>query len=351
MNGMGKHMEHQHTAELDLVREAAGHLTNIPGLTFTIEDHQRGLDRCDATLRLRVDGTPHEFAVEIKRGLTTQVLGAALRQLEGLPLKGMIVTDYMNPNMAERFRERDIPFIDAAGNAYINEPPLYIYVAGRKLAARPKTRRMPTRAFQPTGLKVIFALLCHPELVNAPYRDIAQTAQVALGTVGWVITDLKTMGHLVEMGKRGRRLVNKERLLARWVEAYPEQLRPKLTIGRYQAPAHDWWQRIALDNLNAYWGGEVAAAKLTQYLKPELVTIYTTTAPDVLLLQNKLRKAPDGDVELLKAFWADEPKWTEGDIAPPLVVYADLLATADPRNIETARIIYERELTRLIRED
>lgn len=339
----------RHTADLDLARAAAEHLTNVPGLNFAIEDQAH--DRYDATLRLHTNEGMHEFALKIKRGLTTQVLGATLLQIKNLPLKGMIVTDYMNPQMAERFRERDIPFIDAAGNAYINEHRLYIYITGRKLAAQATTRRLPTRAFQPTGLKLVFAFLCHPELVNAPYREIAQAAQVALGTVGWVITDLKNMGHLIEMGKRGRRLANKEKLLARWVEAYPEQLRPKLIIGRYQAAEHDWWQRAPLHALNAYWGGEVAAAKLTQYLKPEFVTIYTTKAPEQLLLQNKLQKTPDGDVEILKAFWGDEQKWPEGDIAPPLVVYADLLATADPRNIETARMIYERELTRLIRED
>lgn len=342
-------MKIRHIPDIELVKEAAEHLTKASGLVLRIEDQTD--EHNNATLSLHTNQGMHEFTLEIKRGMTTQVLGAALLRITSLPLKGMIVTDYMNPHMAERFRDRDIPFIDAAGNAYINEYPLYIYITGRKRPAQPKNRRMPTRAFQPTGLKVVFAFLCHPELVDAPYRKIAQAAQVALGTVGWVITDLKAMGHLVEMGKRGRRLANKEKLLARWVEAYPEQLRPKLIIGRYQAPEHGWWQRVPLHDLNAYWGGEVAAAKLTQYLKPEFVTIYTTVAPEQLLLQNKLRKTPDGDVEILKAFWGDEQKWPEGDLAPPLVVYADLLATADPRNIETAKIIYERELTRLIHED
>ncbi len=42
--------------------------------------------------------------------------------------------------------------------------------------------------------------------------------------------------------------------------------------------------------------------------------------------------------------------WSIG-LAPPLLIYADLLATGDTRNIETARMIYEQELTGLIRED
>lgn len=33
-----------------------------------------------------------------------------------------------------------------------------------------------------------------------------------------------------------------------------------------------------------------------------------------------------------------------GDIAPPLVVYADLMASTDPRNMEAAELIHDRNL-------
>lgn len=55
---------------------------------------------------------------------------------------------------------------------------MYVYVTGN----RPQERGfMPTRdgakrAFEPKGLMVIFAFLCHPELVKAPYREIAARA-------------------------------------------------------------------------------------------------------------------------------------------------------------------------------
>jgi hypothetical protein len=34
----------------------------------------------------------------------------------------------------------------------------------------------------------------------------------------------------------------------------------------------------------------------------------------------------------------------EGITAPPLVIYADLMETADERNLETAQMIYDRYL-------
>ena len=252
--------------------------------------------------------------------------------------------------MAERLKAMELPFLDAAGNAYLNEPPVYVYIKGNKPVEKPH-RKPPTRAFQATGLKVLFALLCHPGLENAPYRNIAKAAGVALGTVGWVITDLKELGFLVDMGKRGRRLTNKEKLIERWVTAYPEQLRPKLVIGHYQAADRNWWKQARVHDFQACWGGEVAAAKLTKYLKPEQVTIYARGKPGELLLANKLKKALDGDVEILEAFWQNGYDWPHPELAPPLLIYADLLATGDTRNIETARMIYEQELVGLIRED
>ena len=52
------------------------------------------------------------------------------------------------------------------------------------------------RVFQPSGLKVLFALFCDLELVNAPYRAMVKVAEVALGTVGRVVTDLRELGYI-----------------------------------------------------------------------------------------------------------------------------------------------------------
>jgi hypothetical protein len=69
------------------------------------------------------------------------------------------------------------------------------------------------------------------------------------------------------------------------------------------------------------------------------------------VLNNKLRKDPQGDVEIFKAFWSEATQEECGELAPSLVVYADLIATADPRNIEVARKLYEQKINELVRED
>lgn len=37
-------------------------------------------------------------------------------------------------------------------------------------------------------------------------------------------------------------------------------------------------------------------------------------------------------------------RWNLTTIAPPLLIYADLMATADPRNLEAAKQVYGLEL-------
>ncbi len=97
-----------------------------------------------------------------------------------------------------------------------------------------------------------------------------------------------------------------------------------------------------IEQLNAWWGGEIAAAKITQYLKPETATIYVKPPAGRVQAEFRLRKDPNGNIELLKAFWPPRIKLTHGPNAPFIVVYADLLAIGDDRTIETARMLYEK---------
>jgi len=343
-----------HNKEAEVLERALEAFNKLTGLNFMVEEREVDIEgrEADAIISLAVDGKVFRYVAEIEKFLTPVKINLIfLKKLAQLHPKRIIVTDYINPNLAEQLRKLDIPFIDITGNAYIKEPPVYIFIKGNKQQIEVLAKKQKIRAFQPTGLKVVFAFLCQPELVNAPYREIAKKAKVALGTVGWVMRDLKEAGFLIGTKKRGRKLINRRKLLDRWVEAYPENLRPKLLVGRYQAEKDDWWKFTQIQDFNAYWGGEIAAAKITQYLKPEIATIYINDTPTKFLLHNKLAKKPDGNVEILKTFWEIDYNWPYKDLVPPILIYVDLLATGDTRSIETAQIIYERELARLIGEN
>jgi len=262
--------------------------------------------------------------------------------------KMLMITEYATPPITDLLKELNIFFIDTTGNAYINEPGLYVFIKGNKpqLTLKTKTQK---RLFKPSGLRVVFAFLNNPEMINKPYRDIAKAADVALGTIGWLVKDLKETGFCLEIGKRNRKLMNLENLFKRWVETYPEQLRPKLVRERFETANHNWWKEINIKDYGACWGGEVAAANLTDYLKPAKATIYTNEPIGELVLKNRLRKADHGNVEILTPFWNFKYELADRDIVPPILVYADLMATGDQRNIEAAEMIYEKYIGRFVR--
>lgn len=306
--------------------------------------------RPDRQIRIFMQGKELKYCVEIKTTFTKVQGLELLVHRDKLPYPLLLIAKHVNTEMAEELRQDGIEFIDTAGNAFINQPPIYIFAKGNK---PPKiVGRVPLkRAFKTAGLRMIYGLMCNPGLENKPYREIAAATGVALGTVDWIMKELKELGFLIDMGKRGLKLMQKENLLQRWVTAYPEQLRPKQIIGRYRGEP-GWWQEKRLDPQMAQWGGEVAAERLTQYLKPELITIYTTAQRlNQLLFENRLKTDITGDVVILKRFWNPVETLQNDDIVHPILVYADLLATGNQRNLETAKIIYEQHIIRLIRED
>ena len=337
--------------ETVILHKAIEILRKNTGLTVEIEPnpHYTGYE-AEAVIRIVWQDIEYLFDAEIKNVINGATLGVAVRQLELFQRKGMLVARYITPQIADELNKMNIPFIDTAGNMYIDEPPLLIFIKGNKLdGANLKVIR--TRAFRPAGLKVVFTLLCNPGLENAPFREIAEKARVALGTVSYVMNDLKKLNHLIEIPPGKRRLTRKKDILNRWITAYPEQLRPKQIIGLYRAENRNWWKQAEMGGLNIFWGGEVAAAQLTEYLEPQRITIYTNKPAGEFLLKNRIRKDLQGDIEILWMFWNFEIDWPHKNMVPPLLIYADLLATGEARNIETARILYEKELHRFIRED
>ncbi|UUZ64759.1 type IV toxin-antitoxin system AbiEi family antitoxin [Polaromonas sp. P1-6] len=308
----------------------------------------------DAWLRVGKGGEQADYAAMVQRKLTPTTLGAATVQLRhvanatGHP--ALLVTDYLTPPMAERLRDQKQQFADAAGNAYLEGPGLLVYVTGRKLLDK---RIAPNagKAYTLTGLKVMLALLCDPALADAPQRAIAAAAGVALGAIPAVLADLQQTGHLLVLAKR-RRLNATKRLLDEWALAYARRLRAKTLHATYAVKDFDAWQQWPLD-AQVLWGGEPAANLLVQYLKPGVLTIYADRLPPKLLMEQRMtivRGAQVGDrvLEWRKPFWGNVPVTTRPNTVHPVLVYADLLATGDARCIETAQLVYDEYLARLL---
>lgn len=303
-------------------------------------------------LLIRINDAPAatEYRAEIKQYLNKQAVGLLAAKLAQNHIPIMLVADYVNRQQANRLRRLEIPFIDTAGNVYLNEPPVFVFATGSKPETLP-TAKPRVRLFQPTGLKLIFALLNQPGLEQKPYREQAGVAGIALGAVAWIMRDLREGGYLITPTPGNRRLINKRALADLWVENYPARLRQKLLLGRYTTTRKRWWLDTDIAEHRGCWGGEIAADRLTHYLKPANATIYADKLPSRLLLENRLHNAPNGDIEILRRFWRFDYEAKAMQVVPPLLVNADLIATGEGRNIEVARMVYDEHVARYLAED
>ncbi len=309
----------------------------------------------DAVIEVEGDGRRFRFFVEVKAVDRAVALATVKHRLEPFGHQGLLVAPYITPELANHCRKLNLPFIDTVGNAYLRAPGLYVLVRGERPPEQAVTGTGARAGGTATALRVVFALLCKPELLNAPYRDIVAAAGVALGAVGWVFFDLQRRGYIIGGTRtRNRGFLEAGRLLDEWVTNFPIKLRPKLNPRRFRAPDPGWWQHARLPN-GALWGGEVAGARLTEYLKPATYTIYVdpTQAREhiaTLVKEHRLRADPQGDVEVLDRFWNLPPlDRTRADLVPPLLTYADLMATLDPRNMEVAKRIRAEQLDLAVR--
>ena len=285
------------------------------------------------------------FELEIQKSVSSSAINQMMLNKYESNRKQLLVAHYVSPTTAEKLRELDISFMDTKGNAFFKEEEFYIFISSQAKGSEVKVPK-PNLIFQQSGLKLLFVLLSIPDSENYSYRKLAEMAGISLGSVNEIIAGLQQEFYLVNQ-KEERVLVRKNQLLKRWVQGYAETLRPKLAVQRFSYSKAMFIERN-LDDLKGCWSGEYAASLMTNYLNPTKFDLFVDyKAPRALLVLNSLfsRRKLNGEVELLRKFWKFDD---DNTIAPPLLVYADLMESADSRNLEVAKIIYDEHLARLV---
>jgi hypothetical protein len=287
---------------------------------------------------------------------TAQLDVAHAQLIEKFGNTAVLVTEYLTPALAEHCRTRQHQqFIDTAGNAFLRLPGLHVVIQGRPrpMIAQPRAATRPRAIATAAAQRIVFLLLCQPQYLGAPYRAIAQAAGVALGVVGRVLKDLAEQRYIV--GGTGQwRFLEPERLFDKWVAFYPAQLRPKLGARRFTTANAAWWKGVNFAQTHARWGGEVAADLLTGLLQPAAVTVYVPAGEIHFFIgrnamQYHWRADPRGEIEVLERFWTfDTPHDVLKGTAPAPLVYADLIATMDPRNREVAQALRKEALAPIL---
>jgi hypothetical protein len=339
---------HAEGHEATLVDQALKALHDGPGLDAHLisvappSARDRGHD---AEIDIIVGEGARRYLVECKTTVDRREHARKIKhQLEAVQETGLLITTYLSRDIARYCREIDLQFIDTHGNAYLKGPGLLVYVAGERHERGMQPTRSSGSITGLAGLRIAFALLSRPDMVTAPYREIAGKAGVSLGAVSNAIEDLERRGYVIDAGSSSRRrLLEPQRLFDEWTLNYPIQLRPKLNARRYSVPNPDWWMGMQLDSSGAVWSGDVAAKRLTQYLKPTTQTIYVEPSErnawmKELVTSYRAKPDPNGSLEVLDKFWGTGLDQRPG-IAPAVLVHADLLASLDPRAEEAAKLV------------
>jgi hypothetical protein len=312
----------------------------------------------DGVLTFDAGQGARRYLVEEKRHLRFQdaavIADQMLRRRVRLPPEHaadglLLLAPHVRTQHAAVLERAGIDYIDLAGNAHLQAPGLLVHVEGRRPLKEPV--RAPGRPHK-AWVKTVMALLIRPELLNAPYRTIAEQADVALGTIGACMNDLGQRGVLVDR-KAGRQLTDRPALVALWVNAYVEALRPKLKERRLQVRAEGKPELVArladvLVKRGTPWAltGADAAHRRTHFFRAEETEIYAPAGPfedralqKALVAQPAVRNgnllviAPPGPLAMPPAVHGGVP------VAPDLLAYAELRYRGTEQALEAASLL------------
>ncbi|MEM7361008.1 MAG: type IV toxin-antitoxin system AbiEi family antitoxin [Pseudomonadota bacterium] len=273
-------------------------------------------------------------------------------ELENLQMEGqysLLISDYVSDELGAQLRDLQCNYLDRAGNAYLNIAPIFILIQGKTPLHNSSPDRS-ARLFTDTGLKVIFALLTNSGLLHANYRQIADYANVSMGTIGWVLRELKDQNFISET-QLNRSWKNRSRLIRRWCEEYPK-LRGKYRYGVFCSADKDWWKSVDLARYDAVLGGEIAAVSYTDLRSPSSGVVYVGKHKHAGLIRDlSLSKIQDAAlsepamIEVCTRFWGKtEEHSLLRNSTHPLLTYADLMDAWDPASRDLARQIADKYL-------
>jgi hypothetical protein len=278
--------------------------------------------------------------------MTLSSLAAFDRSQLETPKHTLVLGPRITEKTAEAFRETKVNYLDRSGNAYIDFGSVLIDVRGRRSPGLKTPSAGGVRGanlFSVKRSQIVFALLAWPELAAAPVRTLAEAAGVSRGQAAETLPLLADFGFF---DPSERKISRGQLLLQRWAGAYPAGLGARTRFQHFAGdPLH-----LDTGGLPAFISGERAVPSMLQ--GGDTLTVYTNESPGSLAVVNRWVTSRQPNIAVGHKFWTApgrEEQSNDPRPAPAALIYADLLATGDGRQVEVAEELREThdELRRL----
>ncbi|PTU57450.1 hypothetical protein DBB34_03630 [Sphaerisporangium cinnabarinum] len=252
----------------------------------------------------------------------------------------LLIGERVPASVATAARQRGIWWIDAYGNAYVEAPGVRIDIRGRRaktaaVVGPGRERVRETNLMSARRAQVVLCLLAWPRLVTASVRALADAAGVSTSLAHSAVAALSEEGYVVPGVAR---LFRANELLDQWTAAYPLALARALELGRFSGqPVADAWAQASK---NVFVSGEAAVDEL----HGRGLVIYVPRIDPRAVARSRWERPwsdEESNIVVRRAFWTEperaQPQSETLRIAPLPLVYADLMASREPRQQEIAR--------------
>lgn len=295
-------------------------------LGFTVEIDTHTSVGSDARITLTRNGNQETLDANVRAKVT---LSAIRPDILEQPAGKLLIADRINAKTAATFRRFGVQFVDSTGTVFLSSPRWIIDVRGStdtpyavKAVDDTETIRIEVgNLYSAKRAQVLFAILVWPQLLDAPLREVGKCAGVSLGLVQSTLSALRNEWDLWPADPGRRR-----RLIDSWAAAYPSQLGPSLHIGTFHS-ADPFASPVGV-----LVSGESAVPEL---LRPSRLIAYAKKVDAKLVRDNKWRTDANPNVFVRRQFWQKPTRTVlpvQPEISvPPLLIYADLMSSTDPR--------------------
>jgi len=286
-------------------------------------------------------GSSRDYSVILRNNMNSSDVVRVERTLRESPLPVLLLTNQVTRKRGQLLEEAGCEYVDVAGNVSLCLPSFRLRVSGERSPTSPDTGRASRDRWTDAMIRGTFAIL----LSGVESRTwqwpltvtwLADAARLSLGSASKVRRLLTKSGHLHRESVRSVHVLDRRQLLEDWLVAYSDRYYAKNVLDRIS---------VSDVELEGMWGGESAVQRLTGMMRPGIETLYIDEPLSKWRFRHSgllNRPAASTEVELRAVFW--KPPKERPETTPPLLVYADLTASGEGRNLEIRDEIYGRFL-------